>query len=108
MAIGKLQKIHTDNDEFNRFQDQNIAALAPVLSNPLMSGNFVKGVQLNNAKDNIISHGLGRKYISYVKCAIYNSIGFSDIWISPTVNKSPEKFIIINCMDTMTIDLYFF
>ncbi len=107
-TLGKLSKIHTDNDEFNRFQDQNIAVLAPILSNPLLSGNLVKGIQLTNKQDNTISHGLGRNYISYIQCAIYNSVGFSDIWVSNTANNSPEKFIILNCMDTMTIDIYFF
>lgn len=107
-SLGKLQKIHTSNDEFNRFQDQLIAALAPLLSNPRNSGNLVKGIVLTNKKDNFINHGLGREYIGYEITRRYDTKGYIDIFESSTVNNSKDKFVIINCLDTMTCDLYVF
>jgi hypothetical protein len=107
-APGKLQKIQSTDSEFNRFQNQLIPAFNLLCDQPFSGGNLVRAVVLNNQQENYISHGLGRNYIGYVITRRYNCKGFIDIYESDVVNNNRDKYVIFNCFDTLTCDIFFF
>lgn len=106
--FSKLKKILSGDRIIDQIQDSLIGSINPVLNCPLIDGNLVKGVSLDNAKDNIINHGLGRKFIGYQRTRIQSAKGFTNYWESATVNNSPDKYIILNCMDSMICDFWIF
>lgn len=109
MIVGsKLKKIHSDSSALNQIQDSYLGILNPILSNPLLYGNLVKGIKLMPSKDNFVSTGLGRNFIGYFITRRYDSKGFIDIFESDTNNTAPDKFIILNCFDSLTCDLWIF
>lgn len=110
-SLGKLQKIVAktfDLNVFNRFQDSLIEVLSPLLTNPILAGNLVSGVSLDNQKENYVNHGLGQPYQGYFIVRKYNCKGYVDVFESDVVNNSPEKYVILNCLDRMTVALWVF
>lgn len=110
-VLGKLSKIISnvlDMVTFNRFQDSVISVLNPLLTNPTLGGHLVKAVNLDNTKDNFVNTGLGANYQGWFVTRIYNARGFTDVFESSTVNNSPDKYIILNCFDKVSIDLWVF
>jgi hypothetical protein len=107
-SLGKLKKIYSKDPVLNQIQDQLIAVLNPILSNPLLSGNIIKNVSLVNTHDNQINHGLGVAYQGVIPLVSVSSKGFTQVWISDTNNNSKDKFVLLNCMDSMTCDFIIF
>lgn len=110
-VLGKLSKIISttlDMVVFNRFQDAVIASLNPLLNNPMLGGHLVQGISLDNRKDNFVNTGLDSAYQGWFVTRVYNARGFTNCWESSTVNNSPEKFLILNSLDKMVIDIWIF
>lgn len=109
MAVyGKLKRIQSTNPELNRIQDATIAAVNPVLACPIVNGNLVTGVNLDRTKDNVINTGLARNFIGWFTTRRSNAVGFVDIFESSTTNNSPDKFLILNCLSDITVDIWIF
>jgi hypothetical protein len=110
-SLQKFQKIVAQTlniGVFNRFQDMLVAVLAPILSNPILAGTLVTNVKLDNQKENYVNHGLGHAYQGYFIVRRFNSKGYTDIFESDVENKNPDKYVILNCLDKMTVSLWIF
>lgn len=106
---GKLNSIKITEDNVinasNQFQDRVKTLLNSLLDDPYLSGVQLTGINLENNKDNIISHKLERNYQGYIMTRYYNTKGFTTYWESDTINNSKDKILILNCQDDMTVDI---
>lgn len=103
MSIPKLKRVVTTDRITNQIQDHIITTLNPVISNPILDGNFIKRISLKSGQDNLVNHGLGRNYISFWVC---RPDAASSIFETPS--PSPDQYMILRAISNVTIDLYVF
>ena len=100
MAIKRLKRIHTGIPALETLQSQVDSALVDLQRNPF-GGTFVT-VSTNPTDDIVIAHGLGSApngYLPIVKSAAV------DLYTSATVNRAPEKQLILRATASATVTL---
>ncbi len=80
------------------------ASLNPILANPLVGGNLLKGVMLATG-DNTINHGLSEKLQGYI--VVMASAGVT-IYDKQTTNPRPQLTLVLNSSGAATVSLYVF
>lgn len=116
MILNKLRKIilnpsSTISDivqAVNQIQDTWLATLNVLLAVPFLGGNAIKGVSLDRSKDNSINTGLGYKYSGWFITRTSGATSLIGVYESPTINNSPDRILILNCSDNITVDLWVF
>lgn len=84
----KFKQVQVADPEMNRLQDRLSDTLDSITGNPLLSGNLLAQVPLV-AGSNLVSHGLGRRYISWLS-------GNASGPVSLSAGKSPDPLMFIN------------
>lgn len=84
----KFKQVQVADPEMNRLQDRLSETLDSVTSNPLLAGNLLSQVSLV-AGSNLVSHGLGRRYITWLS-------GNASSPLSLSAGKSPDPLVFIN------------
>lgn len=102
MPVTRFQRIQTDNEELQLMQNRLAESLDSLTAIPMLDGVFRKQVPLTPGS-NIISHGLGRNYVSF----------FSGNFSRPSrlsVGASPDasKYINIISTDPCSADLWLY
>lgn len=80
------------------------ATINPVISNPIVAGNLLRGVVLVSG-DNTINHGLGEKLQGYTVVMNSAAVTFYDKQAS---NPRPQLTLILNASGATTVSLYVF
>lgn len=110
MAI-KLKRLVVDprglveGFHLSQIQDNIDLSLSQVSNSPFFSGVFVVTDLVAGGADNTINHGLDRKVQGWT---IVSKNAQADLWESPTVNKLPNKQIILRTSNAVTVKLYLF
>lgn len=99
MAVTIFKPIKSSDQELTLLQNAIKSSLDSLTSNPLLSGNMLRGVTLASGS-NIVGHGLGRNYVSF-------------LWGNPSApvrlsyGKSPDrsKFVNVVADAAVTLDL---
>lgn len=64
MAVARFQRIQFSDPDLTLFANRIAETFDAITSNPLLGGNLIKQVNLF-VGSNILSHGLGRNYVSF-------------------------------------------
>ncbi len=80
------------------------AVINPVLANPLVTGNHLKGIVVVTGA-NVINHGLGQKLQGYIVVRNSAAVTFYD---SQATNSRDDLTLILNASGAATISLYVF
>jgi hypothetical protein len=84
----RFQRIQTSDTELNLLQNRIAETFDSITSNPLLGGNFLSQVPLV-AGSNLVSHGLGRNYVSWLS-------GNASAPVSLSSGKSPDPKTFLN------------
>ena len=111
MVLKAIQKVNVNGQllkdlprVFNTIQEHIIQAVKPLLTDPFLDGVLISDLELA-VGDNIIDHGLGRKYQGYL---ITKQNAVSSFYLSSTTNNSQHLTIILVASAAVTIDLRVF
>lgn len=102
--MSTLPVFKDDNKNLMLLQTQWGNLINPTINNPLMNGNFIKGINVGETSV-AINHGLGRKYQGYIITRQYN--GFSVVIDALGQNPAVNIELVANGPFT-TIDIYVF
>ena len=80
------------------------ATLNPVVANPLVGGNLLKGIVLKSG-DNVVNHGLGTKLQGYIVVMNSAAVTFYDKQLT---NPMPDLTLVLNASGATTVSLYVF
>lgn len=94
----------TDSKDLNLLQTNWSTQINPVLSLPINSGLFLKGISLVSGS-NTINHRLGRKLQGWFITRKRASASIYDLQDS---NPRPELTLVLNSSGTVSIDLFVF
>jgi hypothetical protein len=101
-----LQRLRSSDDQLNRVQDNIAKALGELEQRIGMKFVLAQGIELlGSSTDNIVNHKLGRAAQGFL---VSNRNANAVVWVSPTLNKSPERQIILRAGSNVTVDLLFF
>jgi hypothetical protein len=87
-----------------QMQSQWKAQLDPVLSNPLLQGQLLTQVSLNNGTTTI-NHGLGRKLVGWFLVGIS---GAGTVYDTQTTNQTPQLTLVLVSNAAVTANLWVF
>lgn len=102
MAIKRFRKVKTSTPELGEVQDNIADSLNPVLALPLSSSKFLPQQSFVSGP-NLVSHGLGRKYLSCFFGPPSSSCSFT---LSPSPD--PSKFVNVVASAPCSVDLLVF
>lgn len=96
----RFQRIQTSNEELNLLQNRIAESFDAMTSCQLLGGNLLQQVSLKTGS-NLISHGLGRNYISFLQ-------GNSSAPVNLSYGASPDrsKYINIVASAPCSVDLF--
>ena len=97
-------KIQTNDSTLNRMQDNILRSVNPVVSNPLVDGQLLKGVSLQSGA-NLINHGLGRDLVGWIVTRLRQS---ATIYDTQDTNKTPSLTLQLVASGGCTADIYVF
>lgn len=102
MAVIPFQGIQTQDQAIQLLQGYIARTLNSLTSNPLLDGQLLRQVPLN-AGANLVSHGLGRNYISW---APMNASAL--VILAFGKSPDPTKYISVTVSASCTCDIYVF
>lgn len=109
MSFIKFRKITNAGKDVDRVLDtmqSNIqTSFSPLLDIAMLNGNLRLAESLAAGQDNLVAHGLGRKFISYFTG---NPSAAGVVSTSATNNPNPDKYVILRTTISMTVDLWIF
>lgn len=105
MSIRAFKKIPTNNKEVDKLQSNIEQFVTPIISSQIIDGILLKDIILQGSTTNEVSHKLGRKLLGWI---IIRKRANSTIWDEQDTNKSPSKNLLLNCSNTVTVDIWVF
>ena len=104
LAAGKraLPRLRTDDSDVNRAFDGVSQALQGLATNVLVNGRLVRRVSLVAGR-NLVSHGLGRGYLTWIACAPSTASVLTDAGSS--ANPDTSTYLAISATVACTVDL---
>ena len=104
LVRSRVTQVQTGDRNTNQLQTNINSALAPLLQNPLLTGQVLNSVTLV-AGVNIINHGLGRPLLGWV---LTRQRGLSDIYDAQDANTQPALTLALSANFAVVVDLYVF
>ena len=105
MKLVPFRKIHSENEEINRLQ-QNIDSVFKQLSiAPVVNSVRLEGVVLKAGQVNIVNHKLDTKLTGWI---LTRNKANSVIWDSQDSNNDPTKTLALHCSVDTVVDLLVF
>ncbi len=104
MAITKLYRFQSEDRTLNQLQDSYIKALNPVLGNPLLDYNILKGVALASGA-NVIPHQLGRALVGWF---IVRQRSAGTVYDTQDGNITPSYNLQLTASGAINVDIFVF
>jgi hypothetical protein len=106
MAGIPYRSTNTSDPVLNRIQQAISDSFIPVAKSEIIYGVILKDIKLTlSPSDNFISHGLGTPVSGWI---IIKTDTYAQIKESPTVNKLPDKQLILNTDTNCTVSMWIF
>jgi hypothetical protein len=100
------KSVNTSDPTLSRIQSNIADSFIPVAKSEIIYGVILKDIKLTlSPSDNYLSHGLEAPVMGWI---VIKSNGYANIKESPTVNKLPQKQLILNVDADVTVSLWCF
>jgi len=101
----KFKKLEIPDELLSRVQDNVDTAINQLPNTQIINGVLLKGISLDSAITNQISHKLGRNLIGW---QIIRIRGNATVWDSQDSNNRPDVLLALNCSSDVQVDLWVF
>lgn len=105
MDLGKVAQLNTEDRVLNQVQGNIVQKLNQLLSLPILNGNQVSGIQVDNSIPNPVNHGLGRPVMGYILTRSATPMVIAD---STTPSVDPNNIINLDVSSSGAVSIYFF